>query len=202
MIHMLRCRHVLVLSILITACASQREPRPRANERNQPVARPLDVYRRLGFMAGSPEFPAVARITTLAGPADSTYLLLSFSMPNSALRFQRDAAGFYAEYRVQVSVLRDSIEAAKLDKRETVHVSNFQETTREDESIIFQDVIAVQPGMYTVRLQANDVNSSRGFRAADTVNAPAHQLDQRLSPPVLIFQGTGRATAAQGRLSS
>lgn len=191
------CSPLVLLLLLATACASQRERRPRASERNQPVARPLDVYRRLGFMAGPPEFPAVARITTLAGPADSTYLLLAFSLPNSALRFQRDASGFYAEYRVQASVLRDSVEVKKLDQRETVHVPNFQETTREDESVIFQDAIAVQPGIYTVRLQANDVNSSRSFRATDTVNAVAHHYEKRLSPPILIFQGAGRTNVAQ-----
>jgi GWxTD domain-containing protein len=189
---------LFVLSCFVaTACASTRESRPRATEGNQPVARPLDVYRRLGFMAGPPEFPAVARIATLAGPADSTYLLLSFSMPNSALRFQRGSTGFYAEYRVQASVMRDSLEIKKLDKRETVQVSNFQETTREEESIIFQDFIAVQPGTYTVRLQANDLNSSRGFRASDTIKAPAHPAERRLSGPLLVFQGAGRHDVAQ-----
>jgi GWxTD domain-containing protein len=193
----LSCSRALALSVVFGACASQREARPRATERNQPVARPLDVYRRLGFMAGPPEFPAVARIATLAGPADSTYLLISFSMPNSSLRFQRDATGFYAEYRVQASVLRDSLEAKKLERRETVHVSNFQETTREDESIIFQDVIIVKPGTYTVRLQANDVNSSRSFRAADTISVPAYGKEQSVSAPILVFEGAGREDVAQ-----
>jgi GWxTD domain-containing protein len=205
MIHMLRRRQVLVLScsralvlfVLVGACASQRERRPRATDRNQPVARPLDVYRRLGFMAGPAEFPAVARITTLAGPADSTYVLLSFSMPNSALRFQRDAAGFYAEYRVQASLLRDSVEANKLDKREIVHVSNFQETSREDESIIFQDVVAVLPGTYMLRLHANDLNSSRGLQAIDTINVPAYGHEAKLSEPILVFQAAGRFNVTQ-----
>jgi hypothetical protein len=38
-------------------------------------------------MTGSAQFPAVASLATLAGPGDSTYVLLGMSMPNTALRF-------------------------------------------------------------------------------------------------------------------
>ena len=186
----------LVALILLAACGSRREPRRPAADRNQPIARPLDVYRRLGFLVGPPDFPAVARIATIAGPADSSYLLLSISLPNSALRFQRDETGFYAEYRVRAAMLRDSLRIKQLDRRETVRVTRFAETTREEESIIFQDLIAVQPGNYTVQLQANDLNSARGFRAADTIAVPAHPAEQRVSTPILVFQAAGRSDVA------
>ena len=191
----LSCSRALMLSVAVavTACAGKCETRRPAVQRNQPVARPLEVYRRLGFMAGPPEFPAVARLSTLAGPADSIYLVLSFSMPNSALRFQRDPTGFYAEYRVQARVLRDSVQVKQFEKRESVHVSSFAETTREEESIIFQDVIAVSAGTYAVQLHASDVNSSRGFRAIDTVEVAPRG---RLSYPLVVFQGAGRSDVA------
>ena len=47
----------------------------------------------------------MASFSTLAGPADSTYLLLAISLPNGALRFQREGSGFFAEYSVRVEFL-------------------------------------------------------------------------------------------------
>jgi GWxTD domain-containing protein len=191
------CSRALVLTCcLLAACGGRRGPDRPAVERNQPIARPLEVYHRLGFMAGPPEFPAVARVVTLDGPGDSTYLLLSFSLPNNALRFHRDPAGFYAEYRVRATLHRDTVQVQQLDRRETVRVSNFIETSRTEESIIFQDVLAVPPGEYVLRLQANDLNSARGFRALDTINAPAYPSQQKLSSPLIVFEGIGRKDAA------
>lgn len=186
----------VLLTCIATACGGRRTPHRPTVERNQPIARPLEVYHRLGFMAGPPEFPAVAQVATLDGPGDSTYVLLSLSLPNNALRFHRDQVGFYAEYRVRATLHRDTVQVQQIDRRETVRVSNFIETSRTEESIIFQDVIATLPGDYVLRLQVNDLNSSRGFRAIDTLNAPAYPAQQKLSPPVIVFEGTGRANVS------
>jgi GWxTD domain-containing protein len=188
-------RRSLVLSILclgIAACVRNAgELRPRLG-RVEPIARPLEVYQALGFLAGPAEFPAVASWSTLAGPRDSTFVVFALSLPNSALRFQRDRSGFSGEYQVNITFLRDSIVVKRIDRRENVQVGSFAETGRVDESIIFQDVIALTPGRYVVTVHAGDAHSSRALRARDTIDVPAYDTNRRLSPPVLVYEADGR----------
>ena len=184
---------VLLLVCSITACGARNERRDVS--RNQPPARPLEVYNRLGFIAGPPEYPAVARLTPVAGPADSAYVILSMSMPNSALRFQREASGFVAGYRIHATFLRDSTKIKELDRRESVRVSSFAETGRTEESIIFQDAVTLAPGRYVVQLKSNDMNSSRGFQVNDTIDVPAFGSQQHVSPPIVVLQRSPRRSA-------
>lgn len=161
------------------------------------IARPLEVYQELGMLAGPADFAAVARFATLRGPADSTFLLLSMSMPNSAIRFQRDEAAFSGQYRVVATVLRDTVQVKQLDRRETVHVASFAETSRSEESIIFQDALTLMPGRYVVRVRVSDENSSRGFQAADTVEVPAYPREARLAPPLFVYRAAPRKSARE-----
>lgn len=189
-------RRLLLLGALtsastIAACSHTRgaDPNPREVET---IARPLEVYQQLGMLAGPPEFAAVARMATLAGPGDSTFLMINMSMPNSAVRFQRTEAGFAADYRVDVVVLRDTQQVRQVVRNETVRVGSFAETGRTEESILFQDFFALQPGKYIVRLQVADQNSSRGFRGVDTVDVPAYPRDAKLATPLIVYQAAGR----------
>ena len=160
------------------------------------LAGPLETYRQLGFMVGPGHFPAIAGFSVLAGPADSSYVLFGMSMPNSALRFQRDPAGFLAEYNVTMSFMKpDSQLVQRVSRRESVRVPTFQETGRSDESIVFQHLVALQPGTYLVGVEAGDANSSRGFRAADTLDVSDFG-DRALTVtrPIVIYEGEGRAS--------
>jgi GWxTD domain-containing protein len=192
------CRFKLKLLTLLTitatlpACAIFR-PNSRSRTAASPtIARPLEVYQQLGFLAGPPDFPAVASFATMAGPQDSTFVVVAVSLPSSALRFQRDPAGFQAEYHIAVSFLRDTVTVKRMDRREKVRVANFAETGRTDESIIFQDVVALQPGRYQIQVQATDGFSSRGLRARDTVDVPAYGEQRQLASPVLVYEAEGR----------
>lgn len=163
-----------------------------ATPRSATFARPLEIYRELGLLTGSTAFPAVADIATLAGPADSTLVLLALSLPNSALRFQRDAHGFFAEYRIELALLDpDSTPVQRMSARETVRVPSFAETGRTDESIIFQKAIRAAPGRYLVRLEAADAHSARGFRAFDTITVPDYSRGG-ISPIFLVHEAAGR----------
>jgi GWxTD domain-containing protein len=165
--------------------------RPRADE---PLSHPLEIYRDVGFLTGPAQFPAVARFTTVAGPADSSYVLLGLSLPNNSLRFQRDGDGFFAEYRVDLTFMdEDSAAVKRIDAREVVRVTTFAETGRTDESIVYQQGIALLPGRYVVRVQAADVNSSRGFRMSDTLTVPDYSLTT-VSAPVLVYEAQGRTS--------
>lgn len=184
----------------MAACGGRSDPgRPvPGSGRPQALARPLEIYEQMGLLAGPPQFPAVAGLSTLAGPGDSTYVVLSMSMPNSALRFQRDGNGFLAEYGVVAVFLQDSVQAGRIDARENVRIGTFAETGRSDESIVFQQVVALRPGRYELRFEANDVNSSRGFRANDTIDVPAYGAGAaQLSTPVVVYRAEGRASRGE-----
>jgi GWxTD domain-containing protein len=186
---------VLLLAVAgLAACSGAQaggQPRP---SRAEPFARPLEIYRDLGFMTGPGQFPVVASFSTMAGPADSTYVVLGLSMPNSALRFQREGSGFFAEYNVDVKVMDvDSVVVRRFRATETVRIATFAETGRTDESVVFQHVLAVPPGRYIVQLAASDAHSSRGFRMTDTLTGPYYGSDGvRLAPPVLVYEAAGR----------
>jgi GWxTD domain-containing protein len=188
-----RCALLLVLA----ACGGQTGPeRPRPGRGADSFARPLEVYRDLGFLTGPAQFPVVASFSTLAGPNDSTYVIFALSIPNSALRFQREGRGFHAEYNVDVAFMTlDSVMVRRGAGREAVRVPTFNETARTDESVVHQQGFALKPGVYIVSVDANDVNSSRGFRVADTLTVPAYGPDgAALSSAMLVYDAAGRDT--------
>jgi GWxTD domain-containing protein len=191
-------RSLLPLVILATLAACNRSPgveRPRPG--NAPFARPLEIYRDLGFMAGPSQFPVVASFKTIAGPADSSYVVVGLSMPNSALRYQRDGNGFFAEYTVNLTFMdRDSVAVKRFERRELVRVATFAETGRTEESVIFQDAITMPPGHYIVRMQAADANSSRGFRMTDTLTVRAYGAQSGVASPILVYEAKGRSERA------
>lgn len=189
-----RSRIALVLWIpLLAALGGCGARRPGAGPLAGAVVRPTDVYRQLGLQAGAGDFPAVASFATLAGPGDSTYVAFGLSLPNSALRFQRDGAGFAAEYTVTLTFTRDSQRVRLVERREDVRVRNFAETGRTDESVVFQQLVALRPGRYVVDLVAADANSARAFRARDTIELPAYGAEaRRFSEPVVVYQAGAR----------
>src|SRR5262245_47473521 len=127
---------LLIITVVLQACSVFNPSSRSRTEASPTIARPLEVYQQLGFLAGPPDFPAVASFATMAGPQDSTFVVVAVSLPSSALRFQRDPQGFQAEYQIAVSFLVDTVTVKRLDRREKVRVASFAETGRTDESII------------------------------------------------------------------
>jgi len=184
------------IAVACAACGGGPQPPGRPQPAGGlPLSGPLESYHDLGFVTGPAHFPAIAAFSVLAGPADSCYVLFGMSVPNSALRFQRDPAGFVASYRVTMSFATpDSQVVQHVSRDESVRVPTFQETTRTDESILFQHILALVPGTYIVTLEANDANSARGFRSIDTVVVPDYaRPGPVLAQPVVTYDGSGRA---------
>lgn len=192
------CLGVLVLLAAAAACGGRGEsgqPEPSGDESGA-VTSPLTVYKQMGLLAGNEAYPGVASFATMAGPADSTYVLFGLSLPNNALRFQRHEEGFSGEYAVTLTFAQDSQQVARVEQREHVRIPSFAETGRTDESVIFQTLVALPPGGYTVAVEAVDVLSNRGFRARDTIAVPAYgPARTQLASPLFVYRGEGRASA-------
>lgn len=183
------------VALFLAGCGTApgpREPRPEDGG----VVRPLQVYRQLGLVAGPERFPAVASFSTMAGPGDSAYVVFGLSLPNSALRFQRDEAGFIARYDVQLTFSRDSQEVRTVNARETVRVPTFAETGRTDESVVYQTAITLPPGVYEVLVRARDGSGGYGFQATDTIEVPVFDgVSRRFSSPLFVYRAEGRTSS-------
>ncbi|HUH11818.1 MAG TPA: GWxTD domain-containing protein, partial [Longimicrobiales bacterium] len=186
-------------ALVLAGCggAEGRRGGPSPMERGG-LAHPLEIYSELGLLTGSERFPAVASFVTLAGPADSTWVVLGLSLPASALRFQREAEGFRAEYTITVEFLRDSVSVERLERHETVRVPTFADTERTEESVVFQSAVALPPGEYVVELDARDAQSSRGFQARDPLEVPAYgETARRVAGPFTVYRASGRADRSE-----
>jgi GWxTD domain-containing protein len=164
------------------------EPRPRPE-----IARPLDVYRAAGLLTGPDAFPVVADLATLAGPADSAFLLVGISLPNSTLQFQRDGDAFAARYLVALRVTRDGQPVRSIDRRETVRVADFAETARTDETVVFQTAVVLAPGDYALTLRIRDGLSARGVELEDSVRVPAFAGGRSVADPLPVLRARPRS---------
>jgi len=182
------------------ACGSwQRVGRPDQPQPGASLPRLFDatsVYRSMGSLVGGGALPFVASVRYLAGATpDSTLALFSASLTNQTLSFQRRGGEFVAEYRVEAAFLTDSgvVPVRQIASDEQVRVRNFQETLRNDESIIFQQFVTVPPGTYRVSVTVRDRNGPAVARAERVDTAPRFASPvPTMTRPVAVYTAEGR----------
>lgn len=163
------------------------------------VSPPNDLlagYRHGDFLVGSGEVPFVGSVGYLGGPtADSTLVIIALSMPNRALTFTREGERYRAAYDVALELRRQDAPVAREVAHEDVRVANFKETTREQESIIFQQFVVVAPGQAQLSLSIRDAGSTRTATAEARIAVP--RLDAgSITPPIAVFRARGRTNRA------
>ena len=195
-------RPAVVALFLGSAAGCSSAARPATSARPDPgaaVSTLFDagsVYGSMGLLVGGPSLPFVATLRYFADAApESTLAVFAMSLANHALSFQRDGAGFAAQYHVEVAFRGDSGTTRQFATDETVRVRTLQETVRADESVIYQQFIAVRPGIYHVDVTVRDRNGSAAAHRerADTVPRLA---GQGMSEPLAVYQGPGRTRLA------
>lgn len=194
---------ILILALALAGCSGSgggtqtRQPAPR---RGEAVMRPLSIYEQLGMVAGTEEFPAVASFFTLAGPADSTYVLFGLSLPNNALMFQRDGdTGFVGRYSIALTFMQGDRVVRRAGGKEEVRVPTFAETGRTDESVVYQTLVALEPGSYTVEVEAWDESvEGKRVKTRESLVVPAYRNGgRRLAGPFVVYRADGRDTPAE-----
>ncbi len=139
------------------------------------------LYRQMGLIARGIPLPILGRATYLGSSnPDTTHVVVALAFASNALAFAREGdASFRARYEVTILIGRGTEVVARADAAEQVVVGSYRETIRADDSIIFQEVLDVPPGQYTLAVSLQDQGSRRGVEERITIDVP------RLGPNAL-----------------
>jgi len=202
----MRGASLLALGLSVgTACGSWQ----RVGSEDQPAAGAVvprlfsagSIYRSMGLLVAGAPLPFITSVRYLdGGSPDSVLAVVGISLANQALRFQREGAEFVAQYRVELAFRPDSGTPAQVMRQEFVRVRTFAETNRADESVIFQHMLRLAPGRYTVSVTVRD-GTSPALNRAEAVDTAPRFARPALGEPIPVYEGDGRiATAALPRL--
>ncbi len=152
----------------------------------------VGLYQQLGLLARGAPMPFVGNASFLAtGTQDSTHVLIGLGISNASLTFSRDGDRFRAGYSVEIAVKQNGATVKQSDARESVLLSSFRETSRIDESIIFQELLTLTPGSYNLVLTVRDDGSSRANTEDVTLLVPEVK-DGMLSSPITFARAVTR----------
>jgi GWxTD domain-containing protein len=153
---------------------------------------PLAAYRQAGFLVAGEPFPLVGAVHALASPSpESTLILVTFSLPNRVLTFTRDGEQYHASYNVTLELRRDSMLVQRHEEREIVRVASFRETSRGEESVIFQKYFPVAPGHYALAVRATDSTSGHFATTTVGVDVPRYESGSATAP-IAVYQAATR----------
>jgi GWxTD domain-containing protein len=166
---------------------------------------PVEMFRRVGLLTTSGPVSFVGNVRFLAGPTpDSVLAIVAISLPSRSLTFTREGDRYRAAYAVEFELLQKTTGVARLAgqfrAQETVRVSSLRETTRDEESVIFQQLTTVPPGNYTASLTVRDLGANRSGTAEISVAAPRFGNPagtagtSRLALPTIVYTATPRAS--------
>lgn len=145
----------------------------------------IGLFRRLGLLARGSPMPFVGSVSFFGTPtSDSTHVLVAISISNAALTFARENDRFRAGYTVSITMKTGATDVIKpIEAHEPVVVASYKETTRGDESILYEEIITVPPGRYDFAVSVRDDGSARTSEDAVALAVPSVQR-AGLSTPV------------------
>jgi GWxTD domain-containing protein len=166
-----------------------RQPAP-ADAAQQQGGGPV-LFRQVGRMAAGDPLPFVGNMAFAAGSADTALAILGLSLENRALSFQREPNGFTARYRVDITIRPERGAPLAVAREEVVRVATQQETSRADESVLFQQHFKLLPGRQHVIVSVRDVTSGAEAKAEGDYDVPAFAAGTTTAP-ILAYQAKGR----------
>ena len=178
-----------------TPTGSAPSPEPALGAVSGRVPRQPEVvalYRRMGLLAEAGETPFVGSLSFFAGPSDdSTSIVVTVSLANRVLRFRSEGDRWRASYDVAIELRSGTTVVQELRSREVVRVLAFRETTRDDESVLFKQIVNLAPGTYDVRLTVRDESATRGSAVEATIGVPRFAQGS-VSSPVPVYEARPR----------
>jgi GWxTD domain-containing protein len=156
---------------------------------------PTDLYQRNGMIARTTPMAFVGSVRFLpTSSTDSTLVLVALSMPNRSLTFAGAGDRQEAGYTVITEARQGGAVVQRREARETVRVASFRETTRGDESVIFQQFMTLSPGDYELAVIVRDAGSARSGAYELTSSVP-RLAESTVAPPVVAYEATPRTNA-------
>jgi len=148
----------------------------------------------MGLLAEGGDTPFVGSVAFLANKsADSTVFLLTVSVPTRALTFVRESDRYRASYSATLSLARANEAARRFESHEIVRVAAFKETSRSDESILYQQIVIARPGTYDLSFSLRDDVGGKGSSIEATVNVPRMTVGS-LSSPIPVYEVVPRSS--------
>ena len=133
----------------------------------------IGLFRRLGLLARGAPMPFVGSVSFFAAATpDSTHVLVAVSLSNGGLTFARESDRFRAGYTVTITLRNGAQVVRNIEAHESIVVSSFKETTRGDESILFEEILTVPPGRYDFSVGVRDDGSARSTEDAVALVVP------------------------------
>jgi GWxTD domain-containing protein len=194
----------LTLLLIQAACgggSSQPKPAPsparapqRAPQRAPGAAAPVaasgpefdgvKLYRELGLLARGAPMPFIGNVAFMAAPtADSTNVIVALTISNGNLTFGRETDRFRAGYTVSITLRNGSETVKQIEAHESVLVASYKEVSRLDESVIYQELLTLKPGRYSLSVNVRDDGSSKNGSDEVTLIVPTLSAGT-LSTPV------------------
>ena len=153
------------------------------------------LYRSMGLIAGTGAIPFVSSVSFLRAPTpDSTLTLIALSIPSRVLGFTRQGDRYAASYVARLEVRQGTSVVKLIEATEKVLVPTFRETSRSDESIIWQQFVKLAPGRYSLALSIKDEASIRNASEEVQLEVPRLAPDM-LGSPLPVYEAIPRTTA-------
>jgi len=200
----------IILIGFLTACGSGHPPAQTPVPDQQPTHRAISpgqtppsqpdavkLYRQMGLLAEGGDTPFVGSVSFLGSKfTDSTLFVLTVSVPSRGLTFVRENDRYRASYSAILSLTPPNGAPRRFESHQIVRVGAFKETSRSDESVLYQQMVMVQPGTYDLGFSLRDDAGAKGSSVEASVNVPRISAGS-LSSPILVYEVFPR-----GRLDS
>lgn len=210
---------VLALAVLLGACAgappfSGGDPTPMpapmpgaedsaaaAAAAGAPPAPPTGVsggtqgfglYRQSGLLAQAGAIPFVGSVRYLTGPTDdSTLVLVALSLANRSFLFSPDGSGERALFAVSITARDSTNPMLRVENQQVIRVKTFKETSRADESVVYERYLTLRPGSYALGVTVSDRNTANTTTGSMTIVVPPMGTGA-LSSPITVHRATAR----------
>lgn len=194
--------------LVLAACGGRSNPPGGAPAPRQPglANRPTSagpefdasrLYTQMGFLAAGNPLPFVGAVSYLATTnSDSTDVTLGLSLSNASLAFARDADRFVAGYSVTITLRQGGTVVRDISAHEVVRVASYKETTRLDESVVFQQGVVLAPGQYALAVSVRDDATARAASQEMLIVVPRLGSNGTLSTPAPYLQVVPRRSRA------
>jgi GWxTD domain-containing protein len=151
------------------------------------------IYQAMGLITAPDPLPFVSSVGYFAaGSRDSTLVVVTLSLPNHALTFAREGDRYRATYDARIDLRQGAQTVRHIEATEVVRVAAFKETTRDDESVIFQQILTVAPGQYNLDIAVRDVGSSKSSTGGTMLLVPRF-APGTLSSALTVYEASPRA---------